>query len=34
MTKTGALAFRVLAERLEHAEARSLPINFSLQIAA
>jgi len=34
MTKTEALAFRVLAERLEHAEARSLPIDFSLQIAA
>jgi len=34
MTKAGALACRVLAERLEHAQARSLPINFSLQIAA
>jgi len=34
MTKAEALAFRVLAERLEHAEARPLPINFKIQIAA
>jgi predicted RNase H-like HicB family nuclease len=33
MTKAEALAFRVLAERLEHGEARPLPINFTAQLA-
>ena len=34
MTKAEALAFRVLAERLEHSEVRPLPIRFTLQNAA
>lgn len=34
MTKAEALAFRVLAECLEHGEARPLPVNFTVQLAA
>ncbi len=34
MTKAEALAFRVLAERLENGEARPLPVNFTVQFAA
>lgn len=34
MAKAEALALRVLAERLEHGEARPLPINISLPTAA
>ena len=34
MTKAEALAFRVLAERLENGESRPLAITFSLQMAA
>ena len=30
MTKAEALAFRVLAERLEHGESRPLAVNFTL----
>ena len=30
MAKAEALAFRALAERLEHGEARALPIQFSV----
>jgi predicted RNase H-like HicB family nuclease len=33
MTKAEALAFRVLAERLEHGESRPLAVNFTLQPA-
>ena len=34
MTKAEALAFRVLAERLEHGESRPLAVNFTIPIAA
>ena len=34
MTKAEALAFRVLAERLEHGESRPLAVNFTIPLAA
>ena len=34
MTRAEALAFRVLAERLEHGESRPLAVNFTIPIAA
>ena len=34
MTKAEALAFRVLAERLEHGESRPLAVNFAIPLAA